>query len=639
MSAGADTGPDDWLPAAPAPSAAPTPSGPDDWTPAAPSAASPADDDGSAAKAFGYGVLQGIPFAPQIAAAGNAGVTALSHKLDDWGLLNADQKKSLASMPDSYAAARDALATKGGQAAEEHPYYNLAGQALPMGFAPGAGTVKGAAIYGGALGAGQGDSVADSAARAATGAAGGALGSAVINKVLPIAGNAGRQAVLDAAKRLNVPMPRFSVSTSPLVQRAGMVGQSVPGMSAPLHEAMADSTAAMGATTDTLAGGATKQTAGQSMGTGIKDWIGPVSQGDVAAKYNAVAAQMNPNTTTPLYSTTNVANQIAARRQAAGLSGAGGAVDHVTAAIQRGGLTYNGIKDLRSSVGEMMNSSVLPAGTSGAELKQIYGSLSDDLQRAAFNAGGQQGLVLHQAANDFAAQTAQRREQLVKLLGGPAAGNSDEAIYGALQRAASTGNSADIALLKQARSVVPTQNWDELSRGMVSTLGQDADGNFSPQRFLTDYGKISGNAKDELFAQNSQLRQNLDDLHTVSQQWKSLYKYANPSGTAGHGAGIGMAIEGWRHPLKTLGFYMGGVGLGKFLATPAGAGASSNFVRAVGSGNLNAIRNASSRVTGTMGAQFGAKADPMALAALATQHYQDEHEGEGAGDSGSGQPQ
>jgi len=601
-------------------------------------------DSDSAAGAFGYGVIKGVPFGETIASHGVPLAMRIGNALN-WlkGGPNADQIKAMGGVPQDSDAASAALTAKGGQAAEEHPWLEAAGMALP-GIVSGVGTsAGGASLLGGATGLGEGlhegDSPFDVAGKTALGTVLG-YGGAKIASALPIAGDKTRQAVLEAAQRLGVKMPRYSVSTSPLIKRAGMIGQSVPGMSKPLEEATSESTGAMGEAAAHLAGPATQQSAGAAASTGLKTWIGTTSKNDLDAAYNRVAQSMNPTITTPLSQTRSVASQIYQRRQAAGLSGTGGAIDHVLDALQRpGGLTYSGIKDLRSSVGEMMNQSILPQGMSGTELKQIYGGLSSDLDSSALNAGGQSGLQAHQAANALSKNISDRRAQLSQLLGGPKGDASDEAVFGALQRAAGSKSSADIDLLRQAQGAITPQSWNELSQGFISRLGRDADGNFSPQRFLTDYGKISDPAKSVLFGGGMQ--QPLEDLATVSRQWKSLYKYANPSGTAGHGAGIGMAIEGWRHPLKTLAAYMTGGQFGKFLATPAGAGASANWVRAVGSGNLNTIRDAAQRISGTAGAQIGARVDPMALAALAMERPWEGEGGEhGAGDTGGGgQPQ
>jgi hypothetical protein len=637
--------PDDLVDPAPPPLAT-SPSGPpsDLIDPAGASSGGGDGDDGGATQAFQYGMVSGVPFGKTLGAAAETAESYLPKWMRAPGDAPVDQTGE--GWAQRYAENRARIFQNAKNLQEAHPYATIAGEALPMLAAPEAGTVKGAMSYGAASGFGEGveegDSYAGIAAKTGLGAAGGGLGAAAINKVVPVFGDATRKAVLEAAQRLNTTMPRFAASTSPLVKRAGMIGFSVPGMSTPIEEATHASVSGMGTAAEQAAAGATKQTAGEAASTKLKDWIGPTSQGEVDAYYNRANAAMNQSAQTPLYTTQSIANQIAQRRQAAGISGTGGAVDHVMDAIQRpGGLTYNGIKDLRSSVGEMMNQSILPQGMSGAELKQIYSGLSTDLDRAAYTAGGQRGLQLHNAANDFAKQTADRRNQLSALLGGPKAGASDEAVFQALKTAAGKTGGADIDLLTEARKAITPQSWDHVARGMVSTLGRDADGNFSPQRFITDYGKIDDKAKGVLFGQTPGLQQNLDDLHTVSSQWKSLYKYANPSGTAGHGAGIGMAIEGWRHPLKTLGLYLGGAGLGKLLATPAGAGSAGNFVSAAATGRLNLIRQAAARISATAGAQFGARVDPMALAALAMERPWEGEGGEhGAGDTGGGgQPQ
>jgi len=174
---------------------------------------------------------------------------------------------------------------------------------------------------------------------------------------------------------------------------------------------------------------------------------------------------------------------------------------------------------------------------------------------------------------------------------------------------------------------------------MVSTLGRDADGNFSTSKFLTDYGKISDGAKDELFPQSSQLRQNPDDLHTVSRQWKGMDKYANPSGTAAHAAGAAALFHGLHAPLETLAMFLGAKTFGKMLATPAGSGAFGNFAATVGRGNIDAVQGAAARVARTVGAQYGSQVDPVALTALALHHLSPATVEDGGGSDPGTNPQ
>jgi hypothetical protein len=603
--------------------------------------------DDSAANAFGYGMVSAVPFGKTIGAALETGAGYVLPKSmmgpgyvdqtgEGWAQRYAENRARIGATDKSLRAA--------------HPFIYTGASIAPMLAAPEVGglelaTAKGAGLYGAAQGASEASDDPDAgwgtyATKMGLGAATGAGGAWAMNKILPVAGDAGRSALLAAAKRLSqqsggvdVTMPSFAASTSPLWQKMGVWGASTPVMQLPIEKAAHESIAGLGAAAEQTAAGATKLSAGKAASASLQDWIGNTSKKPVDAAYNRVAQSVNQSTTTPLNSTLNSASQIFQRRQAAGLSGNGGAVDHVMDALMRpGGLTYGGIKDLRSSVREMMDQSILPQGMSGTELKQVYDGLTDDLESAAFNAGGQQGLADHQAANKLASDTAAKRAQLTQLLGGPQAGSSDEAVFGALKRAAGKTDTADLKLLQQASNAIPPQSWDEVSRGMVSTLGRDADGNFSPARYLSDWGKFSDDAKDVLFKQNTQLRQNLDDLATVSSKWKTLGKLANVSASAGHAAGMAAMFEGARHPLKALALGLPAYGLGKLLATPAGAGAAGNFVTAVSSGRPELIRQAAMRVSAAASAQLGARVDPMALAALAMERP---WEGEGKENQGA----
>ena len=93
--------------------------------------------------------------------------------------------------------------------------------------------------------------------------------------------------------------------------------------------------------------------AGEATKEGLKDWITSGSKRINDRLYGAIDNLVNPNLTRPLRATERVAGDIAARRAASGLDGAGKAVDLVFGALpaQRPqGLTYQGLKDLRSTL-------------------------------------------------------------------------------------------------------------------------------------------------------------------------------------------------------------------------------------------------------------------------------------------------
>lgn len=520
---------------------------------------------------------------------------------------------------------------------------------------PGVGEgAAGAALYGGALGLGETEDLSDIGGdikSAGLGAAGGALGAKAaegLGAVLPKASSAGRDALLGAGERLGVSIPRAISSDNPLTQKAGELMKSSPIGAGPVEKGIEKMYEGLGGVTPGLAAGATKESAGAAIKSGLEDAIGPVSDAEAnrlfSAPRNTIAAAGGQNTKTPLSNLKSVTDQINARR--ADILPDSKATSYVQKALDNpGGLTYQQIKDLRSNVGAMNHWGVLPEGMDGGEVSQVYGALSKDLEQSALNSGGQPALNEHLAANQGYQKIADDRKRLATLIGGRDAMRSPEGVYNAMKNIASDGASANIDLLRRVRTGVAPASWDELGRGVVGNLGQDGQGNWTPLRFLTDYGKLSDAGKDELFgasAGGSTMRQNLDDLQTVSARIKQLgQKYANTSKT-GHTVGALAAIEAIphaiAHPLLGIAGLIGAPMMGKFLGSPAGSGAAANLNRSYLRWLTNpspqtraAIGYASQRVAAAAGAQLGAKIDPGTLAAgiLSMEHGE---EGGGGGD-------
>jgi hypothetical protein len=633
----ADGPPNDLIDPGAAPSAAPT-LPPDLIDPAG--APAPTPEDSSLSNAVSSGVVRGTPGGRAIGAGFGALASEADRYLGSWGPGARVQAQPADTLSDLYKKNYELSGQEIASGEAAYPKTSFAASLAPSAIIP-MRSGMGMLGYGAGVGLNQADTLADAPEKAAMGAGssylGGKLASGIASTVLPF-GAATRDAAIDAANRLGITIPRFAASYRPLVQRAGQFAQSVPVASAPVTAAAHESIAGLGDVAADTAGGATIQSAGQAAKQGIQNWIGPVSRAAVDARYSAVNQAMNPSTLTPLTATAGVAQQIAGTRAAAAM-GDSPAVNLVQDALNRpNGLTFNGIKTLRSSIGEMLDGGQLPAGMSQSELKQVYGSLSSDLERSAYNAGGQQGAAAFQRANQYASTVAQNREALVGLLGGNQAGASSEGVYSAIQRAA--GPKGNLDLLNQAKSAVDPADWDELARGAVGQMGRDLDGNFSPARFLSDYGRISDGAKDTLFGQSGgpfgtgQVRQNLDDIQAVSRQWAKLKGYANPSGTGHTVAGVAAleaAPEAIHHPIAVIASLLGANTVGKWLASPAGSGAASNWMKAnmawaarPSPATMNMIRSAATNVASTASAQYGAKLDPMALAAMALHERQGE---------------
>jgi hypothetical protein len=273
--------------------------------------------------------------------------------------------------------------------------------------------------------------------------------------------------------------------------------------------------------------------------------------------------------------------EIAAKRDAAALP-SGKATDAVLEAVQRAdGLTYEGVKTLRTNIGEMLKGGILPEGVSGSELKQIYGGLSKDLESSVAAAGGAKASEAFNRANRYYSLVSDRRESLAKIIG--ADGNAPaETVFNRLEAMAGSSSRADISKLAQARKVMGADDWNELASTVVSKLGRDVEGNFTPQRFITAYGKLSDAGKTLLFRSGgkSDLATHLDDIAKVSSRFKDLQKFANPSGTARNSLFTALGAGLVATPLTTISTVIGGRALAMALAKPASAASIAKLARA-----------------------------------------------------------
>jgi hypothetical protein len=272
-----------------------------------------------------------------------------------------------------------------------------------------------------------------------------------------------------------------------------------------------------------------------------------------------------------------------ARRTNAGISKPSEAVERIRDAVTRpGGLNYEGVKDLRTYIGELLEKpALLPSDIRGSELKRIYGELSKDLRASVAKAGGQPALAAFERANKYNELVSRRRESLAKIVSADPAVPA-ETIFNNIVTLASTGSRADIARLAQARKVMDKDAWNEVASAAIARMGRPEDMgariantgtvNFSPQKFLTEYReKLSPAGRNILFrsAGKESIAPYLDDIATVSERFKELQKFANPSGTAQVGAGMGIGASVWAEPVTAITGLVGVNLMARVLASPA----------------------------------------------------------------------
>ncbi len=398
------------------------------------------------------------------------------------------------------------------------------------------------------------------------------------------------QEVVAAADRLSangtpVQVPRAVATDNMAVQQAGAVTSNVPAAGTPLVKAAEKTIDQLGRKADEVSqgfgGGASVAQSGDIARGGIKDWITGESAATSSKLYDKVDGLVNPTVKTPLDATREVIANIAAKRDAAALP-SGKATDAVLEAVQRGeGLTYEGVKTLRTNVREMMSGGILPEGMSGSELKNIYSGLTKDLEASVAASGGPQASAAFERANKYYSLASQRRESLAKIIG--ADGNAPaETVFGRIEAMAGSTSRADVAKLAQARKAIGSEDWNELSSTIVSRLGRDVEGEFSPQRFVTAYGKLSDAGKNVLFRSGGkgELANHLDDIAKVSSRFKELQKFANPSGTARAGIGAFIGTGAFSEPLTTITSVLGGRLVASALAKPASAASVAKLAKA-----------------------------------------------------------
>lgn len=379
----------------------------------------------------------------------------------------------------------------------------------------------------------------------------------------------------EAAQRLKVDLPSYIGSESRLQKSLATAAGSVPVGGARIPQSAQTAIKQMGEAADTLHAGVSKLEAGTTAKDALTNWIKTRSTEAVDAAYDAVDRYVSKDIRTPLSNTLNTVQQLGRERLEAALPEESGAIRLVLeGATNPEGLNYFGIKRLRTEIGEKLKEGILPADMTRTELKNLYGALSEDLKSAAKNAGGQKGLQAFERANKLYNNVAQKRAELTKIVGlkGDVA---PEAVFNRIVSMASE-RAGNVNRLVKARTSMSPAQWDDVTSGVLSSLGRDKEGAFSPERFITGYHTLSDVGRDVLFGPpGNPLRQSLDDLLQVSGKFKELSGFTNTSKTANVLAGIALLAE----PFSALGTAATANVVARVLSRPRTAKAAANLAK------------------------------------------------------------
>lgn len=170
-------------------------------------------------------------------------------------------------------------------------------------------------------------------------------------------------------------------------------------------------------------------------------------------------------------------------------------------ANENGQIPYDRLKIFRGTVGEESYSSLLSPSERGAA-KHLYGALSNDMKSAVAATGGERGLQAFNKANNAFYRHLELLDSKINPL---VDAKTPEAVYGMALNGSKQGGSNIKVVMK---SLDPTQQ--DFVRGTVAKrMGlakageQDAAGEvFSPDKFLTEWNKLSPEARSNIFTKN-----------------------------------------------------------------------------------------------------------------------------------------
>lgn len=238
-----------------------------------------------------------------------------------------------------------------------------------------------------------------------------------------------------------------------------------------------------------------------------------------------------------------------------------------------GAMPYQALKKLRTKVGSMLQSSELISDVPKAELKQLYGALTDDMRTAATQAGPPAIKAFERANHYYAAGSKRIEDHLNSITSKVDA----EDIY----KAAMSGTKEGASRLRAVKRSLGPDQFRVVAATTFNRLGRAKDGKqndlgerFSSETFLSKWNELDPGARRELlsgYPGGDRIEQALNATAKVATNVRDGSKvWANPSGTSGaliSKAGFGgLAYTVATGQFQAAGIILGGMGLANVTA-------------------------------------------------------------------------
>ena len=200
------------------------------------------------------------------------------------------------------------------------------------------------------------------------------------------------------------------------------------------------------------------------------------------------------------------------------------------------GFSYKGIKALRSRIGNAIGSSLFNPNVDTAQLRRMYGLLSQDIAESLAN--NPQALSKLKRADLFYSKAMGRMDEISKIVDKSGGG---EVIFNALVSGTKDGATRLTSVMRS----LPLDAKKDVTAAVIRRMGTAKEGKgasdifaeqFSTETFLTNYNKLSKEAKMALFGQAEYGKTFFADMDAVAKAARNLRessKYLmNTSGTA-----------------------------------------------------------------------------------------------------------
>ena len=199
-----------------------------------------------------------------------------------------------------------------------------------------------------------------------------------------------------------------------------------------------------------------------------------------------------------------------------------------------GSLKFEELKLLRSAVGRELSGTDLAPDIPRAQLKKIYGALSDDVRVVAEGAGPE-AVKAWSKANNHTRAGHKRLDGYVKRI---AQKGDLQKVYESVIR-----GTEDVATINAFKRSLNPEEWNVVASNALRQMGkstpgqQSAEGDaFSVAKFLTDWNRLGPKARKAIFSGTPELNLYSKDMNKIARIAESVKESArvsaNPSGTS-----------------------------------------------------------------------------------------------------------